>query len=193
MANSATGVTNSASVKPVKTVDDAVTHHGVKACGVADEVVDEAHDEGFKPLTREEAKKIREANPPISLWMVLAGQAGVGVLVTAVAWVLTGQPRMAWSAGYGALAVVLPAALFARGLSRQKSAGHGNAALAGFFVWELVKIALTVAMLVAAPRLIAELSWVALLAGFVVTMKVYWAAMWFRSARKDSINKILKN
>jgi len=66
---------------------------------------------------------------------------------------------------------------------------HGNAALAGFFVWELVKIALTVAMLFAAPRLIAELSWLALLVGFVVTMKVYWAAMWFRSARKDSIKK----
>jgi ATP synthase protein I len=193
MANAETGVTNSASVKPVKTVKDAVDQDAVKASETTDEVIDEAHDEGFKPLTREEAKKIREANPPISLWMVLAGQAGVGVLVTVAAWVLTGQSRMAWSAGYGALAVVLPAALFARGLSRQKSAGHGNAALAGFFVWELVKIALTVAMLVAAPRLIAELSWVALLAGFVVTMKVYWAAMWFRSARKDSINKILKN
>lgn len=125
--------------------------------------------------------------------MVLAGQAGVGVLVTVAAWVLTGQSRMAWSAGYGALAVVIPAALFARGLSRQKAVGQGNAALAGFFVWELVKIALTVAMLVAAPRLIAELNWLALLAGFVVTMKVYWAAMWFRSARKTRSIKILNN
>jgi ATP synthase protein I len=106
-----------------------------------------------------------------------------------MAWVSTGQPRMGWSAGYGALAVVIPAALFVRGLSRQKSATHGNAALVGFFVWEMVKIALTVAMLFAAPRLVAELNWLALLAGFVVTMKVYWAAMWFRSVRKTrSIN-----
>jgi ATP synthase protein I len=154
----------------------------------SDEWVDEAQDEGFKPLTREEAQKVRESNPPVSLWSVLAGQAGVGVLVAVMAWALTGQPRMGWSAGYGALAVVIPAALFARGLSRQKSAAHGNATLIGFFVWELVKIALTVAMLFAAPRLIGELSWLALLAGFVVTMKVYWVAMWLRPVRKKSIN-----
>ena len=154
----------------------------VKSSG--EEVVDEAQDEGFKPLTREEAEKVRASNPPVSLWAVLAGQVGVGFLVAAVAWILTGQPRMGWSAGYGALAVVIPAALFARGLSRQKSAAHGNAALVGFFVWEMVKIALTLAMLVAAPRLVEGLNWLALLAGFVVTMKVYWVAMWFRSARK---------
>ena len=114
---------------------------------------------------------------------------GVGVGVALLAWGLTGQARMGWSAAYGALAVVLPAALFARGLSRQKTATQGNAALVGFFVWEIVKIALTVAMLVAAPRLVVNLSWLALLAGFVVTMKVYWVAMWFRPGRKESIKK----
>jgi ATP synthase protein I len=50
---------------------------------------------------------------------------------------------------------------------------------------------LTVAMLMAAPRLISQLSWLALLAGFVVTMKVYWVALWLRPARKESINKNL--
>ena len=152
------------------------------------ELTDEAQDEGFKPLSQEEAEKVRAANPPLSLWVVLACQAGVGVLVALLAWLLTGQARMGWSAGYGALAVVVPAALFARGLLRQKSATHGNAALVGFFVWEMVKIALTVAMLFAAPRLVEELNWLALLAGFVVTMKVYWAAMWFGPARKKLIN-----
>ncbi|WP_092004176.1 ATP synthase subunit I [Polaromonas sp. OV174] len=156
---------------------------------VSDDRVDEASDEGFKPLTREEAVKIRASNPPVSLWWVVAGQAIVGVLVAVAAWLFTGQARMGWSAGYGALAVVIPAALFARGLSRQKAATQGGAALAGFFVWELVKIALTVAMLFAAPRLIAQLSWLALLAGFVVTMKVYWVAVWLRPGRKESIKK----
>lgn len=169
--------------------DKPVLQAAVKAVEASDEVIDEASDEGFKPLTHEEAVKIRELNPAVSLWAVLAGQAGVGVLVALAAWLLTGQPRMGWSAGYGALAVVIPAALFARGLSRQKSATHGNAALIGFFVWEMVKIALTVAMLFAAPRLIAQLSWLALLVGFVVTMKVYWVAMWFRPGRKESIKK----
>ena len=160
-----------------------------QAAESADEWADEAQESGFKPLTAAEAKIIRQANPSLSLWAVLAGQVGVGVLVALVAWLVTGQARMGWSAGYGALAVVIPAALFARGLSRQQSAKHGNAALTGFFVWEMVKIALTVAMLFAAPRLVNELSWLALLAGFVVTMKVYWAAMWLGSARKKSIKK----
>lgn len=157
------------------------------------EETDEAQDERFKPLTHEEAQKVRESNPAFSLWSVWAGQVGVGVVVAALAWLLTGQARMGWSAGYGALAVIIPAALFARGLSRQKSATHGNAALAGFFVWEMVKIALTVAMLFAAPRLVEGLNWLALLAGFVVTMKVYWVAMWFGPARKTRSIKFLKN
>jgi len=43
--------------------------------------------------------------------------------------------------------------------------------------WELVKIVLTVAMLAAAPRLVPGLSWLALLAGMVITMKTYWIAL----------------
>jgi ATP synthase protein I len=50
----------------------------------------------------------------------------------------------------------------------------------GFFVWEAVKVALTVAMLGLATRVIDELSWPAMLAGLVVTMKVYWVALAWR-------------
>ena len=49
--------------------------------------------------------------------------------------------------------------------------------LAGVFFWELVKIILTVALLLVAPKVISNLSWLALVAGFVVTIKVYWLAM----------------
>ena len=47
----------------------------------------------------------------------------------------------------------------------------------GFFVWEMVKIALTAAILLLAPRLIAGLSWPAMLVGLVLTMQVYWGAL----------------
>jgi ATP synthase protein I len=174
----------------VKITNSLITPDAQDAAVHWTEAVDEAVEEGFKPLTHEEAQKIRALNPAVSVWMVLAGQAVVGLLVALLAWLLTGQSRMGWSAAYGALAVVIPAALFARGLSRQKSMAHGNSALLGFFVWELVKIALTVAMLFAAPRLIADLSWLALLAGFVVTMKVYWVAMWLRLAPAKSLKNI---
>jgi ATP synthase protein I len=36
---------------------------------------------------------------------------------------------------------------------------------------------LTVALLLVAPKVISNLSWLALVAGFVVTIKVYWLAM----------------
>ena len=100
----------------------------------------------------------------------------VGLLVALAAWLLTGRQSVGWSAGYGALAVVLPAGLFARGLTGQFASLNPATAMMGFFVWEMVKIALTVAMLLAAPRLIQGLSWPAMLVGLVVTMQVYWAA-----------------
>ena len=52
-----------------------------------------------------------------------------------------------------------------------------KAVLVGLFFWELVKIILTVALLLVAPKVISNLSWLALVAGFVVTIKVYWLAM----------------
>lgn len=148
---------------------------------------DENLEPEVPPLTAEEASQWRKRNPSISPWWVVRVQVLVGSVVALVAGLWFADMRMAWSAGYGALAVVIPAALFARGLSRQRSVAHSSAAITGFMVWEMVKIALTVAMLVAAPRLVSQLSWLALLAGFVVTMKVYWVAMWLRPARRNSL------
>jgi ATP synthase protein I len=53
---------------------------------------------------------------------------------------------------------------------------NAMSAAMGFMVWEMVKIGLSVAMFIAAPQLIANLSWLALLVGVVLTMKVYWVA-----------------
>jgi ATP synthase protein I len=95
-------------------------------------------------------------------------------------WLISGRVAAVYSALYGALAVIFPAALFARGLTSRVSALNAGAAVFGFFLWEMVKIGLTVAMLFAAPRLVSDLSWPAMLAGLVVTMKVYWVALGFR-------------
>ena len=150
---------------------------------------DDADELEFKRLSAQEAQALRESNPSVSPWWVVGMQVAVGLLVALAVWGVTGISSAGWSAGYGALAVVVPAALFVRGLSRQQQAASAGYALTGFFVWEMVKIALTVAMLFAAPRLVWQLNWLALLAGFVVTMKVYWLAMWLRPIRKDSIKK----
>jgi ATP synthase protein I len=138
---------------------------------------DDAEDADFKPLSAEEARRLREKQPPLSPWRVVGGQLVVGLVVAMAAWALTGKQSVGWSAGYGALAVVIPAALFARGLTGRFASLNPAAALMGFFVWEMVKIALTAAMLLLAPRLVSALSWPAMLVGLVLTMQVYWGAL----------------
>lgn len=132
-----------------------------------------------QPLSAEEVRRVREQNPPLSPWRVVAGQAGVGLVAALLAWVFTGKQNVGWSVGYGALAVLLPAAVFARGLTGRFSSVNAGTAAAGFLVWEMVKVALTLAMLLVAPRLVAGLSWPALLVGLVLAMKVYWVALAF--------------
>ena len=146
----------------------------------------------FKPLTRQEADKLRQVSPSISAWTVLAGQLATGVILALAAALLTGRQSVGWSALYGALAVVIPGALFARGLTSKVALMNPGAAVAGFFLWEMVKIGLTVAMLFAAPRVIADLSWPAMLVGLVVTMKVVWLVLVLhaRSNRQALIKRV---
>ena len=141
-----------------------------------------------KPLTAEEARKLREQNPPVSPWWVVAGQAGVGLLAALVAWALSGKQNVGWSVAYGALAVVVPAAVFARGIGGKFSSLNAGTAAVGFLLWEMVKIALTLALMALATRLVAGLSWPALLIGLVLAMKVYWVALAFvrRPASKSN-------
>jgi len=133
----------------------------------------------IQPLSAEEARKLREQNPSLSPWWVVAGQAGVGLVAALLGWALTGKQNVGWSVAYGALAVVIPAAVFARGLTGRFASLNAGTAAVGFLLWEMVKVALTLAMLVAAPRLVAGLSWLALLIGLVLAMKVYWVALAF--------------
>jgi len=144
------------------------------------ELQDEDEVEDFKPLTAQEASAWRSRFPQVSVWRIVVFQAAAGVIVALLAWLVTGRAAVGWSAGYGALAVVLPAAMFARGVARQRPGGAG-AAMAGIFGWELAKLVLCIAMLAAAPRLVPDLSWLALLAGLIVVMKTYWVALFVRS------------
>lgn len=143
-------------------------------------------DAPFKPLTAEEARRLREENPPVSPWWVVAGQAVVGLVVALAAWALTGKQNVGWSAGYGALAVVIPAAIFARGLTGRFSSLNAGSAAVGFMLWEMVKIASSIALMAAAPRLVADLSWPALLVGLVLTMKVYWVALAYAPKKRPA-------
>ena len=136
--------------------------------------------DAFEPLTAEQVAELRRRQPLISVWRVIGVQALLGLLVSSLVWLVSGRVAAVYSALYGSLAVIAPAALFARGLTGQVASVNVGAAVFGFFLWEMVKIGLTVAMLFAAPRLVSDLSWPAMLVGLVVTIKVYWVALGFR-------------
>jgi len=152
--------------------------------GVPSEVDGEQEPE-FKPLTREEAQQWRQRQPNVSVWWLVRVQVVVGLLAAVLGVLLTQRPSVGWSVLYGAAAVALPSALMAYGLTSSAlsrwMAGLAQAALAGFFLWEGVKILLAVAMLLLAPKLVSDLSWLGLLTGLVVTLKVYGFGFWFRS------------
>ncbi len=151
---------------------------------------DEAQ-EAVQPLTREQVAQMGLDRPTVSVWRVLLWQACAGLgLALMLAWV---DRSWGGSALYGAAAVVLPGLVFARGLTGRLSSINAGTAVAGFFVWEFVKIGLTLAMLLAAPRLLSDLNWPALLAGLVVTMKVVWLSVWMQSRRRQVSGANWKN
>ncbi len=157
---------------------------GARRAAVNDAWQDEdetAEAEDFRPLTREEAAVLRGKSPLVSPWETLAWQLATGVVLAVLVGGFAGKVNLGWSVLYGALSVVVPGALFARGLMSGMFSLNPGAAVAGFFLWEMVKVGLTIAMLFTAPRWVAELSWPAMMAGLVVTMKVVWLLLWLRA------------
>lgn len=148
---------------------------------------DGSDEQAFKPLTREEASALRQKQPPLSPWWVLTAQLAVGVGVALLTVLLTRRVELGWSVLYGAACVVVPGALLAYGISSQREGMPAGARVGRFLLWEVVKVACAVAMLVLAPQLVQHLSWPALLAGLVLCMKVYWLPLlWRRRPRTEA-------
>jgi ATP synthase protein I len=143
------------------------------------ENTEDSVDNGFVPLTPEQARRFRQSYPSISPWRVVGGQVVMGLVLVLLTWALTQKRELAVSAGCGSLAVIVPAAFFARGLMGRFANLNPANAVTSFFIWELVKIGTTVAVLLAAHHWVDRLSWPAMLVGLVVTMKVYWLALLF--------------
>ena len=132
----------------------------------------------YKPLTRDEAQALRARLPMVSPWRVVAVQAVAGVACAVLLGLITQQLVIAWSALYGAAAIVLPNVLMARGATRRTI--NPMAAAVGLLVWEMLKIGVAIAMLVIASKVVPHLSWPALLATMVVCIKVNWFALLWR-------------
>ncbi len=144
---------------------------------------DEAADASFKRLSREEAAALREKDPPISPWRVVAAQAALGGVLALAGWLLTGRNEVAWSLLYGAAIVVVPGALMARGMTSRLSSTAPAVSAVSVLLWESVKMVFSVAMLVIANRVVQPLVWPALLVGLVLCIKVYAVALLWRGRR----------
>lgn len=159
-----------------------------------------SRDEVREMLAQQAQLGVKSLNP----WRLVLWQFGVAC-VLGVCCSYFGVAA-GFSAIYGGLCVVLPAAVLARGLTQgfraygsveENSPQAADSQLADprlvqrsammkgyrFFVWEAAKIGLTVALLALAPRVAAAFGylvvWAALLFGFVLTLKVYWIAFWW--------------
>jgi ATP synthase protein I len=150
---------------------------------------DEVNEPQFKPLTHEEALRWRATQPVFSAWRLVGVQVLVGLASAALAWLLMQSVAIALSVLYGAASIVIPTAVMAWGVTSsaltRRAADHVISAFMSFVLWEGVKILLSVAMLWSAPRIVPELNWLALLAGLVLVLKVYWFGFWIQTSRKN--------
>ena len=134
-------------------------------------------EEEFHPLTAEEAQAWRERHTSLSVWWVRGAQLALAAVLAMLGSWFWGFASIGMSVMYGALAVIVPAALFARGLTSRAASVNAMTAAVGFAVWQGVKLVLTVLLLALAPKVLNEVSWPALLAGMLLAMKVYWLAL----------------
>ena len=148
---------------------------------------DTAFGKDFKKLSAQEAQALRDRDPSVSVWTVVAVQALVGLLIAVVAGAVAEDRMVFWSALYGAGAVVIPAVLMARGMTSRLSSASPGVSAVSFMLWELVKIGVSVGLLMLAYRIVVPLSWPALLLGLVVCIKVYWVALAWRGRSKNSV------
>ena len=144
--------------------------------------VDETED--FRPMTAQEAQAWRASQPTLSVWKVVGVQLMLALVLALSASWIWGHSSIAFSLMYGAFAVVLPSALFARGMTSRLASVNAVSAAMSFAVWQGVKMVLTVLLLALAPRVLNEVSWPALLVGLLLTMKVYWLALAWGSPKK---------
>lgn len=144
---------------------------------------DDAATEGFKRLTPEEAAALRARHPSVSPWRVIAAQAAVGGGVALLAGLVGGGREYVWSALYGAVTAVVPGALLARGMTSRLSSLTPAVSAVSVMLWEMVKIAASVALLAAAPKVVTPLSWPALLVGLGACLSVYWFALLWRGRK----------
>ena len=136
------------------------------------------------PLTNDQAQQLRGQLIHITPLFVVIVQLLATLVLGVLTWLLTFNASWALSISYGGLTIALPAGIFAWAMRGKTQQVHAAGVLFRFFLWESVKVLFSVVMLAIAPFIIPNLSWLALLAGLIVTIKAYLIAAFLRSKGK---------
>ncbi len=159
---------------------------------------EESHEpESVEPLTNQQANVLRQKLGSVKLEVfvikVLVWQSAAAVFIILMAWLLWGSWAIAVSGFYGAMCAVLPTALVAFVVVRRMSTGvlrRSGDMLLGLFVLELIKVAASVLLLAAAPLVLGAPQWVALVIGFVLTLKIYWLVALLGSRQTAAVHTL---
>ena len=114
-------------------------------------------------------------------WHALGWQLGAVLLVTLLGAAAFGA-NVARSVAYGGAAALVPSAVMAlamRGALMRAAQGHATMSLMTLLAFEMLKVALAVALLFAAPVWLGSVVWPALLVGLVVGLKAHLMVMAF--------------
>jgi ATP synthase protein I len=143
-----------------------------------DEDFDPKEQSAEPPVRRwsaQEIAQLQQHRTYVSPWRVVAWQWAVLVVLTMASALMNTQ--WAASVAWGAMSAALPSTVMAWGLRSLPAGAQGfpaGAHILRFAVWELVKIALSVMLLVAAHWVVPAVNWLALVIAFVITLKVLW-------------------
>lgn len=156
----------------------------VKGRSFEDSDLDEDALPPVSPLTREEAQALLARQPSFTVWQALASQVVVGLLV-ALTWGALAASQAAFiSSLYGAVVVVVPNALMARGVFGRRA----GRSVGGLLVWEILKLCLSGALLVLAPVVLRPIDWAALLVTMVLCLKSIAVALFIQQRRTRNRN-----
>ena len=127
-------------------------------------------------LSATEAEAFRDQRTAPSPWRVVMVQAEAGAVISLLVGLVFGLPAL-WSALFGAATAIVPGALMARGATRLADSKSPMTTALGLLGWESAKIVCSLAMLVAASRVLHPAVWPALLVTLAGCLTVYWVAL----------------
>jgi len=146
-------------------------------------------DDFPEPLTPRQAQNLRLKSPTIPLWWVIALQLGLGVAYILLVAFLGQNEFWVVSAACGVGVVWVPALLFVVVITSGSTQRGVHSSVLVFFVGELIKLILSVALIFLSVWWLENLKWQLFLGGMLLSLKVYWVALAIRPKSRLGLNK----